>query len=150
VEAAVALALCRWLLALAGIVLALVALHRASVRVDLPNTLLQENAKLKADMKVLTTSVEQMLGGFEDRMQRAQKAAAAYASHESRRANSAEASAGGNGDGEGAVEAEPVGASAFMGGDGSVTAQLSQIAQTDPHRARAMIRHSRVMADRGL
>ena len=51
-----ALALCRWLLALAGIVIGCIAYARASRRIDLPNTLLQENAKLKADMKALTTS----------------------------------------------------------------------------------------------
>lgn len=141
VEAQVALVVCRWLLALAGIIIGLVALYRASARVDLPNTLLQENAKLKADMKSLTTSVEQMLGSFEDRMSQAQKRNAAYASHESRRANSAEAA-----DGVQDVEAEPLGASAFVGGDGAITSQLAALAAADPHAARRMVRDARVMA----
>lgn len=139
-EAAVALALCRWLLAVAGIVIGLLAYYRASLRVDIPNTLMQENAKLKGDLKALTVSVEQMLGAFEDRMQQAQKRAAAYASHESRRANSAGASAGGNGDGEGAVDVEPV--------DGAVISGIADLSRMDPHSARAMIRNARVMADR--
>lgn len=149
-EAQVALVVCRWLLALAGIVIGLVAYYRASLRVDIPNTLIQENAKLKGDLKALTVSVEQMVGAFEDRMNAAQKRSAAYASHESRRENTAAASAGGNGEGEGAVdvEAEPVGASPFLGGDGSVTAQLGVLASHDPHMARSMIRNARVMAGR--
>lgn len=146
VEAQVALVVCRWLLALAGIVIGLVALYRASARVDLPNTLLQENAKLKADMKSLTTSVEQMLGSFEDRMSQAQKRNAAYASHEARRTNTARAET--EGDDAQEVMAEPVGASAFLGGDGSVTGQLGALASHDPHTARAMIRNARVMAGR--
>ncbi len=148
VEAVVALALCRWLLALAGIVIGVAAYYRASLRVDIPNTLMQENAKLKGDLKALTVSVEQMLGAFEDRMQQAQKRAAAYASHESRRANTARGEI--EGDDPQEVVAEPVGASAFLGGDGSVTSQLGALASHDPHTARAMIRNARVMADRGM
>lgn len=147
VEAAVALVVCRWLLAVAGILIGALAYYRASLRVDIPNTLIQENAKLKGDLKALTVSVEQMLGAFEDRMNVAQKRQAAYASHESRRANTA----GGNGEGEGAVdvEAEPAGAPSFLGGDGSVTSQLGNLARENPHSARAMIRNARVMAARG-
>jgi hypothetical protein len=146
-EAEVALVVCRWLLALAGIVIGLLAYYRASLRVDIPNTLMQENAKLKGDLKALTVSVEQMMGAFEDRMNAAQKRAAAYASHESRRANTAEA-AEGEGDVQD-VQAQPIGASAFVGGDGPVTGRLAAVAASDPHTARKMIRNARVMANRG-
>lgn len=145
-EAQIALMVCRWLLALAGIVIGLVAYYRASVRVDIPNTLLQENAKLKAEMKTLTGSVEQMLGAFEDRMMQAQKRAAAYASHESRRANSAEVSEPADPAVE--VEAEPVGGAAFVSGDAGVTGQLAALAATNPFSARKMIRNARVTAGR--
>lgn len=146
-EAAVALVVCRWLLAVAGILIGALAYYRASLRVDIPNTLMQENAKLKGDLKALTVSVEQMLGAFEDRMQQAQKRTAAYASHESRRANTAEAAAAGDAPQE--IEAEPVGASAFLGGNGSVISQIGDLARTNPHSARTMIRNARVMAERG-
>jgi hypothetical protein len=142
-EAQAALIVCRWLLALAGIVIGLVAYYRASLRVDIPNTLMQENAKLKAEMKTLTGSVEQMLGAFEDRMAQAQKRAAAYASHESRRANTADGA-----DAPQEVEAEPVGASAYVGGNGPAK-DLASLAAHDPHTARAMIRNARVMVERG-
>lgn len=144
-EAQAALVVCRWLLALLGIVIGLVAYYRASLRVDIPNTLMQENAKLKAEMKTLTGSVEQMLGAFEDRMQQAQKRAAAYASHESRRANNAPA--GEAADPAVEVEAVPVGASAFVGGDGPVTGELARLAAADPYAARQMVRNARVQAD---
>lgn len=146
-EAQIALVVVRWLLPVAGLVVAVLAYWRASLRVDIPNTLMQECSKLKGDLKALTGSVEQTLGAFEDRMNAAQKRNAAYASHEARRTNSAQP-------GEGAepvveVEAEPVGASAFVGGDGPVTGRLAQIAASDPHAARQMVRNARVQASRG-
>ena len=144
-EAQVALALCRWLLALAGIIIGLVAYYRASLRIDIPNTLMQENAKLKAEMKTLTGSVEQMLGAFEDRMMQAQKRAAAYASHESRRANTAAPAEGA--DPAVDVEAEPVGGAAFAGVDAGTTGQLAALAASSPYAARRMVRNARVTAN---
>ena len=145
-EAQAALMFCRWGLAVAGIVIGLLAYYRASIRVDIPNTLLQENAKLKGDMKALTAAVEQTLGAFEDRMMQAQKRAAAYASHESRRANTAAKTEPADPAVE--VEAEPVGEAAFVSGDAGVTGQLAALAATNPFSARKMIRNARVTAGR--
>lgn len=102
-ETAIALFVCRIGFSLAGLVIAVYAVYLATRRIDLPNRLHDELANLRAKMKTLETSVEQMVGAYEDRLTRAQKAMAGQSGGRPRRVQEvapeprAEAPQGGNG-----------------------------------------------------
>lgn len=130
VEELLGLLLLRWGTAAAGLIVACCAYARASRRVDIPNQLQSEVTKLKADLKSLTTSVEQTLGAFEDRVTSYQKRIAAYASADVR----APRPAGGNGDGE-PVDVQP----AIAPGT-----DLTALSRTNPRATREAIRTARL------
>jgi hypothetical protein len=125
VEAAVALFVCRIGFALAGLGVALFALYRANRRIDIPNQVHAEITKLKADLRSVTTSVEQTIGAYEDRLNRWQKGVAGQAGGRPRKSEK-------DGNGDGQLEQAP--------------AEAPMDVQTfrDPRRMRAAIRNARL------
>ncbi len=77
-EEAISVFIVRAGFALAGLAVAIWALIIAYRRVDIPNQVLSEHGKLKADVKSLQLQVEQALGAFEDRYNAMVKRQAAY------------------------------------------------------------------------